>query len=318
MSDNFLVTASPHLHSGSSSIKIMRDVIIALVPAVIAAGIIFGLRSLLVILTCVTSCVLSEYLFRKLLKRPNATYDLTAVITGLLLGLNLPVSLPLWMAAIGGIVAIVIVKECFGGVGQNFVNPAITARIVLLMSFSSAMSVWNQPFYYLHQTTDALTSASYFQALQTGAEIPSLLNMFLGVRSGSLGETSALALLLGFAYLLWRRIIEPTIPVIFIGTVGLLSWLLGGEPLYQMMSGGLLLGAIFMATDYTTSPTTRTGQIIYAFGCGLITVLIRFFAALPEGVSYAILLMNIITPLIDRYTIPKAFGTKKEVVINEE
>lgn len=318
MSDNFLVTASPHLHSGSSSIKIMRDVIIALVPAVIAAGIIFGLRSLLVILTCVTSCVLSEYLFRKLLKRPNATYDLTAVITGLLLGLNLPVSLPLWMAAIGGIVAIVIVKECFGGVGQNFVNPAITARIVLLMSFSSAMSVWNQPFYYLHQGTDTVTSASYFQALQTGAEIPSLLNMFLGVRSGSLGETSALALLLGFAYLLWRRIIEPTIPVIFIGTVGLLSWLLGGEPLYQMMSGGLLLGAIFMATDYTTSPTTRTGQIIYAFGCGLITVLIRFFAALPEGVSYAILLMNIITPLIDRYTIPKAFGTKKEVVINEE
>lgn len=310
--ETFIVSSSPHLHSGASSVTIMRDVLLALLPAVLAASVIFGPRSLLVILTCVTSCVLSEYLFRRILKRTYSIYDLTAVITGVLLALNLPVSIPLWMAAIGGIIAIVIVKECFGGLGQNFVNPAITARIVLLMSFSSAMSVWNQPFYYLKAGGDVVTAASYFQALQTGGPLPSLLDMFLGIRSGSLGETSALALLLGGGYLLYRRVIEPTIPLIFIGTVGVLSFLLGGEPLYQMMSGGLLLGAIFMATDYTTSPTTRIGQGIYAFGCGLITVLIRFYAALPEGVSYAILLMNILTPLIDRYTIPKAFGTKKE------
>lgn len=310
--EKLIVTSSPHLHSGASSVTIMRDVLLALVPVVLAATVIFGPRSLLVILTCVTSCVLSEFLFRRFLKRTYSIYDLTAVITGVLLALNLPVSIPLWMAAIGGFVAIVIVKECFGGLGQNFVNPAITARIVLLMSFSSAMSVWNSPFYYLHHGEDVVTSASYFQALQTGGPLPSLLDMFLGMRSGSLGETSALALLLGFGYLLYRRIITPTIPLIFIGTVGVLSLILGGDPLSQMMSGGLLLGAVFMATDYTTSPTTAVGQAIYAFGCGLITVLIRFYAALPEGVSYAILLMNIITPLIDRYTIPKAFGTKKE------
>lgn len=308
--EQFTITGSPHLHSGASSRRIMGDVLIALIPAIIAATIFFGPRTLLVILITITSCVASEFLIRRLFKRPDTIQDLTAVVTGTLLALNLPVSIPLWMAALGGAIAIVIVKECFGGVGQNFVNPAITARIVLLMSFASAMSIWNKPFAYL-QHHDVVTSASYFEALQANLPLPSLRDMFLGMRPGSLGETSALALLLGLVYLLYRRVITPLIPVIFIGTVGLLSWALGGEPLYQMMSGGLLLGAIFMATDYTTSPTTPLGQAIFAFGCGVITILIRFYAALPEGVSYAILLMNIITPLIDRFTIPKAFGKQR-------
>lgn len=309
-SEPLIVSGSPHLHSGAQSSRIMRDVLIALIPAILGATIFFGPRALLVILITVTSCVASEYLIRRLWHRSNNLHDLTAVVTGTLLALNLPVSLPLWMATLGGFIAIVIVKECFGGVGQNFVNPAITARIVLLMSFSSAMSVWNRPFSYLEHSY-VVTSASYFEALQSNLPLPSLGEMFLGIRSGSLGETSALALLLGLIYLLYRRVITPLIPVVFVGTVGLLSWILGGDPLYQMMSGGLLLGAIFMATDYTTSPTTPLGQGIFAFGCGLITVLIRFYAALPEGVSYAILLMNIVTPLIDRFTIPRAFGSER-------
>lgn len=305
------VSVSPHLHSGQQSSRIMLDVIIALVPAMIAATVIFGPRVILIIAVTVAACVLSEYVSRRILKRPNSLYDLTAVVTGILLALNLPVSLPLWMAALGGVIAIVVVKQFFGGVGQNFVNPAIAARIVLLMSFASQMNVWDEPFLYLTGTPDAVSSATYFSALQAGSELPSLWNMFLGIRAGSLGETCALALLLGGIYLVARKVISPVIPVCFVGTVAVLSFLLGGDPLYQVLSGGLLLGAIFMATDYTTSPINTSGKVIFGIGCGIVTILIRFYAALPEGVSYAILLMNILVPHIEMLTIPKAFGAKE-------
>ncbi|GCF94783.1 electron transport complex subunit D [Enterococcus florum] len=302
------VSISPHLHCGRSSRSIMLDVIIALIPAVIASTIIFGFRSLVLILVTVAACVLSEYLTRKILKRPDTIHNLTAVVTGILLALNLPVTLPFWMAALGGAIAIIVVKEFFGGVGQNFVNPAITARIVLLMSFASQMNTWQPPFDYRMLDVDVVSSATYFSAVQTGNEIPSLVDMFLGVRAGSLGETCTLALLIGGIYLIVRKVISPIIPVCFIGTVAIFSVLFGGDLLYQLMGGGLLLGAFFMATDYTTSPVTRNGKIIFGVGCGIITVLIRFFAALPEGVSYAILLMNILVPHIENLTIPKVFG----------
>ncbi len=302
------VSISPHLHCGRSSRNIMLDVIIALIPAVIASTIIFGFRALMLILVTVAACVLSEYLTRKILKRPDTIKNLTAVVTGILLALNLPVTLPFWMAALGGAIAIIIVKEFFGGVGQNFVNPAITARIVLLMSFASQMNTWQPPLNYMMVGSDVVSSATYFSAVQTGQAIPSLMDMFLGIRAGSLGETCTLALLIGGGYLIARKVISPVIPLCFIGTVVILSTLLGGDPLYQMMSGGLMLGAFFMATDYTTSPITRNGKIIFGIGCGIVTVLIRFFAALPEGVSYAILLMNILVPHIENLTIPKVFG----------
>lgn len=304
------VSISPHLHSGRTSRSIMLDVVIALIPAMAASGIIFGFRAILLIGVTTVSCVVSEYAFRKIIKRSQSINDLTAVVTGILLALNLPVTLPFWMAALGGGIAIIIVKQFFGGVGQNFVNPAITARIVLLMSFASQMNVWKEPFYYLSESTDIVSSATYFANAAEG-NLPSLTDMFLGVRTGSLGETCAVALLLGGFYLIFRGVITPLIPACFIGTVAVLSLLLGGDPLYQVLSGGLLLGAIFMATDYTTSPINRKGKIIFAIGCGVITVLIRFYASLPEGVSYAILLMNILVPHIETLTIPRAFGAKR-------
>lgn len=307
------VSISPHLHCGRNTRSIMLDVIIALLPAVIAATVIFGFRALLLVVVTVAACVTSEYLTRKILKKPDTLSNLTAVVTGILLALNLPVTLPFWMAVLGGVIAIVIVKEFFGGVGQNFVNPAITARIVLMMSFAPQMSTWQPPLNYYMFRPDVISSATYFSAAQTGQELPSLLDMFLGIRSGSLGETCAAALMLGGGYLVVRKVISPLIPLCFIGTVGILSTLLGGQPLYQLMSGGLLLGAIFMSTDYTTSPITKKGKVIFGIGCGIVTVLIRFYAALPEGVSYAILLMNILVPHIENLTIPKVFGEEAKV-----
>lgn len=304
------VSVSPHLHDERTSRSIMLDVIIALIPAIIAAGIIFGPRAILVIAVTVAACVISEYVTCRILKRPNPTNDLTAVITGILLALNLPVSIPLWMAIVGGCIAIVIVKQFFGGVGQNFVNPAIAARIVLLVSFASFMSSWSEPFYYLKDAADTVSTATPLAQMESGGTLPSVMDMFLGIRSGSLGETCGLALILGGIYLLIRRVISPVIPVCFIATAVLLTWLWGGPPVYHLFGGGLLLGAIFMATDYTTTPATIKGQIIFGIGCGVITAVIRMFASLPEGVSYSILLMNILVPHIDTLTTPKTFGDK--------
>ena len=304
-----LIEPSPHIRSGATTQKIMLHVLIALLPAVVAGTIIFGLRALLLVVLCATFAVLSEYIFNLITKRPQTIYDLSAVVTGVLLGLNLPPALPIYMAAIGSAVAIIVVKQFFGGIGQNFANPAITARIVLMLSFGGYMSTWAAPFWYKTGTIDAVTTATPL-AMDSG--LPSYLDMFLGIRGGCIGETCIAALLLGGLYLIAVRVINPLVPAAFIGTVALCTFVSGGDVLMEIMSGGLFLGAFFMATDYVTTPITTAGRVIFAIGCGLITVAIRNFANIPEGVSFSILIMNILTPLIDRYVKPRPFGVKKE------
>lgn len=306
------VSANPHIKSGDSTRSMMFDVILALLPAATAAVIIFGLRSLIVMAVCIITAVLSEFICRKLMKRENTIGDLSAVVTALLLAFNLPVTIPLWQAAIGSAVAIVVVKQMFGGIGCNFVNPALIGRIVLMNSFATSMSTWAMPVAYQVDGADVVAGATPLALLSKGEKLPSLMDMFLGQTGGCLGETCALALLLGGVYLVIRRVITPTIPLFFVGTVAIISALSGGNPLYEVLSGGLLLGAIFMATDYVTSPTTFKGQIIFGIGCGLITSFIRIFGVIPEGVSYAIIIMNILTPHIETLTRKKPFGTQKE------
>ncbi len=305
MQSSKIVSSSPHLHSGSSTRTIMLDVLIALAPAFVVSVVLFGWRAFAVTAVCVASCMASEYLSRLVLRREQTVGDLSCVVTGVLLAFNLPSTLPLWQAALGGVVAIVVVKQMFGGIGQNFVNPALVGRIVLLMSFSESMATYVAPF----SGADAVSSATPLSENTT-----QLTDLFFGIHGGSLGETCAAALLLGFAYLLVRRVITPTIPVIFVGTVFVLSWLVEGsayEATRQILSGGLILGAVFMATDYTTSPITPLGKVIFALGCGLLTVLIRQWGSLPEGVSFAIVIMNILVPLIEKATYSLPFGKKR-------
>lgn len=280
----------------------MRDVLIALFPALIASVIIFGARALLVTAVCVAFSVGSEWLFEKIVKRQSSIGDLSAVVTGILLAYNLPVGIPLWQAAFGSMVAIIVVKQLFGGLGQNFANPAITARIIMLLAFSGTMTKWRFP--------DVLSSATPLVILkgESSEVLPSMINMFLGVRGGCLGETCALALIIGGIYLLIRGVISWHTPIAFIGTVFIFTLILGKQPVYQLLSGGLLLGAIFMATDYSTTPNTNWGRIIFGIGCGLITVLIRVWGNYPEGVSFSILLMNILTPYISKLTRKKPLG----------
>lgn len=310
MENILTMSPSPHLSSGATTRRIMLDVIISLVPASVAAVIFFGWRSLMLIGVCILSCVVLEYICRKVMKRKNTTGDLSAVVTGLLLALNLPPGLNPLMAVFGCIVAIVVVKQMFGGIGNNFVNPAITARIVLLVSFPVPMTTWEKPLEWLN-TADSVTGATPL-ALAAQGESTSYLDLFLGNRGGCIGETCVLALLLGGIYLVARRVISPIIPLSFIGTVFVLSFLLGGDPVFHIMSGGVMLGAIFMATDYTTSPMNPLGKLIFGIGCGVITVLIRLYANLPEGVSYSIILMNILTPHIENLTRPRPFGKEKK------
>ncbi len=311
MNKNMVVSVNPHIYAGQTTQTIMRDVLIALFPAVIASIVFFGIQALLVEVICVAVAVLCEWAFEKITHRDVTITDLSAAVTGLILALNLPVSIPLWQAVFGSFVAIVVVKQLFGGIGQNFANPAITARVIMLVAFSGAMTTW-APAAFSNAPADAVTAATPL-AILGGAEgqLPSLAQMFLGARGGSLGETSCLALLLGFAYLLYRRVITWHTPVAFIGTVLVLTALLGKDPLYQVMAGGLFLGAIFMATDYTTSPPTPAGKLIFGLGCGLITVLIRVWGNYPEGVSFSILLMNILNPYICEWTKTKPFGGVK-------
>ena len=308
--NKLFVEASPHIRSAWTTQKIMLNVIIALCPSLIAATYIFGIKALLLTVICCTACVLFEFLFNKLTKREDTISDLSAVVTGMLLAFNLPVDLPVYMAIIGCFIAIVIVKCLFGGIGQNFANPAITARIALMLSFAASMTKWTAPLHW-KDGVDAVVSATPLAA----EELPSLLDMFLGVRAGCLGETCILALLIGGIYLICTGIVRPVTPVCFIGTVAVLSCFYGGFDmnfvLYQLMSGGLVLGALFMATDYATTPLTTKGKAIFGVGCGLLTFAIRTFASMPEGVSFSILVMNCLTPLIDRFTAPKAFGAVK-------
>lgn len=307
--NQLIVSPSPHTRSSVTTRSIMLDVVIALLPALAVAAWLFGGRALLVAAVCVGSSVLLEFLCRRLMKRDQTIGDLSAVVTGLLLALNLPVGIPLWVAIFGCFIAIVVVKQLFGGIGQNFANPAMAARVILLASFSGYMTARSVPGDYL--AVDAIASATPLARMAADAETPSLLQMFLGVKSTcAMGEVSALALLIGGCYLVFRRVISPVTPLCYIGTVFVLTGLLGADPVRQILAGGLMLGAIFMATDYTTSPATTKGKVIFALGCGIITVLIRLYGGYPEGVSFAILLMNILTPQIDKLTMKKPLGGK--------
>jgi electron transport complex protein RnfD len=307
MDGKLIVSSSPHISSPVKTKDIMRDVIIALVPALIMSIVWFGIRAAIVIIATVATCVITEYICRKVMKREQTIGDLSAVVTGLLLAFNLPSSVPIYVPIIGGVIAIVMGKQLFGGLGQNFVNPALLARIILMNSFPVLMTTWYPAGNF---GADATATASPLSgAMET---LPSYLDMFIGKTPGCLGETCAAALLIGGIYLVAKKVISPIIPVTYIATVFVLSALLGQDPLMQILSGGLFIGAIFMATDYVTSPLTNKGKFIYALCCGIITVLIRVFASLPEGVSYSIVLMNIIVPHIEKLTAPKPFGTVKE------
>lgn len=303
MKQKLYVSSSPHLRSGETTQKIMLDVIIALMPAAIASVIIFGFRSIIVMAVTIASCVISEYISRKIMKRENTISDLSAIVTGLLLAFNLPVNINLLIAAFGGVVAIVVVKQMFGGIGQNFVNPALTARIVLMLSFPTAMTTWTMPF-----SVDAVTTATPLAIKETSNSFLSYFNLFLGIHGGCLGETCTLALILGGIYLIFRKIIKPIIPLSYIGTVVFIAIMAGENPIYHLLSGGLLLGAIFMATDYTTSPLCFAGKLVFGIGCGIFTMIIRLFGSLPEGVSFSIIIMNILVPHIEKLFIPKAYG----------
>ena len=315
MAKKLTVSASPHVRSKETASGIL--------PALVMSVVYFGLRALVLTMTCVVSSVGAEFVSRKVMKRNNTIGDLSAVVTGIILAFNLPATLPLWMAVVGSIFAIVVVKQMFGGVGQNFVNPAMTARIVLMVSFPTAMAQWVAPFTDTW-AADAVTTATPMASLAAvkggdlamATELPSLVDMFIGKHGGSMGEVCSVALICGGIYLLIRKVISPVIPFTFIGTVALCMLIAGKGNLeyvaYELLGGGLMLGAFFMATDYATSPLNKKGKLIFGIGCGLITTVIRLFGSLPEGVSFSIILMNILVPHIENMTRPKPFGTVKE------
>ena len=310
----FLVSSSPHIRSGETTQKIMLDVIIALMPALLAGVFYFGLNALTLTAVAVAFAVATEAVMQKILGKPVTVNDLSAVVTGILIAFNVPVTLPLWMVAVGSIFAIAIAKQCFGGLGYNFINPALAARAMLLASWPVRMTGWVAP------GADAVSTATPLAILKggeaAGQALPGLWDMFIGNIGGCIGETSVLALIIGGAYLLYRRVISYRIPLVYIATVAVHSFLFGGfdadTMIYNILAGGLFLGAIFMATDYSTSPMSPKGQIIFAIGCGFLTSLIRFYGGYPEGVSYSILIMNVATPLIDKYTMPRKFGEVKK------
>jgi electron transport complex protein RnfD len=309
-----IVSSSPHVRTPRDTRAIMLDVLIALVPALVAAVIFFGPRALLVTAISVASSVLFEFVYRKLMKKPDTIGDLSAVVTGVLLAFCMPASSPWWLPIIGSFFAVVIVKQLFGGIGKNFLNPALAGRAFLLASYAVLMTNWTATNF---QTVDAATYATPLATLHQGSLSSTGIGaMFLGNVGGCIGEVSALALLLGGAYLVVRKVISLRIPVSFIGTVAVLTLIFSrgnahfAWMLQNLFSGGLMLGAIFMATDYCTSPVTPKGQVIFGIGCGLLTVLIRYFGSYPEGVSYAILIMNLTVWMIDKNTAPRRFGVK--------
>ncbi len=311
-----IVSSSPHLRSSATTQRIMLDVLIALCPALIAGTVIFGFRALLVVAVCVATAVGAEFLFDLAVKKENTVTDLSALVTGVILGLNLHAAVPIWQCVIGAVFAIVVVKCLFGGIGCNFANPAITARAVLVISFASTVSGGAIPGAIKNivikgdEFAELVTSAT---PLATEYGSPSYLDLFLGNYPGAIGETCTLALLLGFIYLVARRVIKVDVPLIYVGTVFVFSVIAENSfavALADVLSGGLIFGAVFMATDYVTSPITRTGKMIFAFGCGLLTFLIRFYGSYPEGVSFAILFMNILSPYIEKWTAKRPLGGK--------
>lgn len=326
------ISSAPHIHTTKTVPNVMKDVVIALLPAGLAAIVFFGLSALLIIITSVASCVLFEYFFGKyVFKTGNSTTDYSAIITGLLLAYNLPSNFPLFFVLIGSFVAIVVTKMCYGGLGKNIFNPALVGRVFLFISFPVAMSRWPQPHFLDFFNMDAQTAATPLGILKhidastsatslttSASDLPEYWQMFVGYTGGSLGEVSSVALLLGFIYMLYRKVIRWHIPFYYIGTVFILTgitWLITKdvryEPITHILSGGLMLGAIFMATDYTTSPMSLNGKIFFAICCGVLTVVIRLFSGYPEGVSFAILIMNAFVPLIDRFFVPHHYGAKK-------
>ncbi len=304
MDKKLIVTAAPHITGADTTQKIMGRVCIALIPTLIASIFIFGINSLILTAVTVAACVAFEYGYCKLMKREVPISDLSAVVTGLLLAFNLPASLPWWMAIVGAFIAIVIVKQLFGGLGYNFANPAIVARIALAMGFASRMAAYPFP----ESGVDALSSAT---PLAANAGADAYRALLLGTHGGVLGETCALTILLGGIYLIVTKVISPTIPVTYLATVAVLSVCAGQDPVYQLLSGGLMLGAFFMATDYVTSPTTRKGKLVFGIGLGIITCAIRFLGTMNEGVSFAILLMNLLVPYIEVLTRQDKLGIAK-------
>lgn len=301
------VSSSPHIHGPQDTRVIMSWVLAALAPAGAAGIYFFGPRAAAVMAVCVVSCKISEYIWQRLAKQTITIGDLSAAVTGLLLAYNLPPSIPFWMAAVGSVFAIIVVKQFFGGIGCNIVNPALAGRALMTSSWPVSMTSW---------TVDGVSTATPLAMIKEGAieGLPGIYDLFIGNIGGCIGETSAAALLIGFAILLYKEIISWHIPVVYIGTVAALTVVFGrpAGPLYEVVAGGLILGAIFMATDYTTSPMTKKGQVIFALGCGLLTSLIRTFGGYPEGVSYSILIMNLTVPLIDKFTRPRIFGEVKK------
>ena len=306
---NFVVSGTPHVRSKESIQSIMRDVIIALVPATAAGIYYFGLRALILIVAAIISAVFFEWLYEKITKKPVTINDLSAVVTGLLLAMNLPASAPVWVAIVGSAFAIIFAKQLFGGLGQNFINPALAGRAFLLDSYPTEMTTWVVPN---GLAADAATYATPLAQLKNGTLDASLGQLVLGQVGGTIGETCAIALIIGGIYLLYKHVISWKIPVIYIATVFILFAVIGRHgmrmPLQEIFAGGVMLGGIFMATDYASSPVTPKGQVIFAVGAGLLTYLIRTFGGYPEGVSYSILIMNCCVPLIERFTEPTIFG----------
>ncbi len=310
MDSKLIISSSPHLRSKEDTSSIMRDVVIALIPATIAAVYYFGMGALGVIISALVGAVASEVICQKLMGKEITINDWSAIVTGLLVAFNIPASAPLWLPFVGSVFAIVIVKQLFGGIGHNFMNPALAARAMLLASWPVEMTSWVTP------GPDAVATATPL-AIIKGAEAidmakPSLFDLLSGNIGGCIGETSAILLILGGVYLLYRGVITYVIPAYYIGTVFILTLIFGGfdvtNSIYHLFAGGLMIGAFFMATDYSSSPMTQKGQIIYAIGCGALTTIIRLWGGYPEGVSYSILLMNVAAPLIDKYVNPKVFG----------
>ena len=321
-----IATSNPHIRSNETTRSIMLDVIIAMLPALAFAIFNFGLRALTLTAVSVVGCVFWEWLYRKLMKKPQSIGDLSSVVTGMLLAFVCPVQMPYWMIIIGDFFAIVVVKQLFGGIGKNFLNPALAGRAVLLASYAGTMTSWVDPAAgkaaIIGSNADVVTTATPLAIMKTGdfAELMATYGvdkMFIGQIPGSLGEVSAVALLIGGAYLIWRKVINWQTPVAYIATVAVLTFLFPKQGsglewmLYSIFGGGLFLGAFFMATDYATSPVTKKGQLIFGIGCGLFTVLIRYFGSYNEGVCYSIMVMNLFVALIDKYTKPTRFGVVK-------
>ncbi len=312
MERKLIVTSSPHIRSKEATDKTMRDVVIALIPATLAGMYYFGFQTLIVVLLSVAAAMATEAIIQNIRRQPITVMDYSAAVTGLLLALNLPPEVPFWIPIVGSIFAIAIAKQAFGGLGHNFINPALAARVFLIASWPIEMTTWKYP-------VDAVTEATPLALIKGSRIVPesvSIFNLFIGKIGGCIGEVSALALLIGGIYLVYRGVISLRIPLAYMGTVAVLTLFYGGfninYMMFHLLAGGLVLGAIFMATDYVSSPMTAKGQIIYAVGCGLITVIIRLFGGYPGGVSFSILFMNIVTPLIDKYVKANVFGGVKK------